>query len=251
MIRLVISCMLIYVGTCMSTVDKIMQGLNDPPIPMSNSKELHAQNWIQETAGKTLFLNFCEPYLPKCRHLRPIWNRFAAEYKDDPNILVGHVDCENKGRAICKKYNIGHIKPEIRYGHPENLKKVEEDLREPSEYKLKKAIDKVELVCSIQNLKACSEIDKHRIVSLAKLSVRELTARVRRYHVQQDNITATFKNDSLALKQQYYDLEERYNEDLKTLHDKNYIHLIQDVLSKLIGEIDPMLLAKDEISSDL
>ena len=250
MFRLFIFCMLIYVGMCMTTVDKIMHGLNDPPIPVSNSIELDAKNWIKKTAGKTLFVYFCEPYLPNCRRLRPIWNKAAKKYKDHPDILMAHVNCETKGKAICKKFNIGRIKPEIRYGHPENLKKVEEDLRDPTEQKLEQFVSNMDLVCSIQNLKACSTVDKHRIVSLAKLSVRELTARVRTYHREQDNITQTFKNDSIALKHQYYALEEQYHKDLDELHDKNYIHLIQDVLSKLVGDIDPMLLAADKLSAE-
>jgi len=249
MFRLVVFCILATIGFSNNI---------DLGLPVSNSFELHAKNWIKKTAGKTLFVNFCETFYPECRQLRSIWDKAAEEYKDHPDLLMAHIDCSGKGRAICKKFNIGKHYPEYRFGHPENLIKnvinltnPVTDLREPTPKKLINFASQIKFVCSIQNLKACSEVDKHRIVSLAQLSIRELTARVRTFHKDQDIITQIFRNNSLALKEQYNVLEKQYFQDLETLHDKNYIHLIQDVLSRLIGEIDPKLLVADELSDEM
>ena len=215
----------------------------------TNSLELHPKNWIKATGGKTLFVKFCYTFLPSCKILHSTWENIAKPFQDHPDILVGHINCDKEGKPICRKFHVSVSRPDFRYGHAENLKKM--DINEPTFQQLQTFVSELKLICSIQNVKGCSEEEKTNIVQFAMLPIEELTSKLIKYHTEQKQLIETFKDDSLALKQQYYDLEARHHQDLDELHDTHHIHLIQDVLSRLVGEMEPELLVTNKFNTEL
>ena len=215
----------------------------------SNSIELHPKNWIKVTGGKTLFVKFCYTFLPSCKMLHSTWENLAGPFKDHPDILIGHINCDKQGKPICKKFHASISRPEIRYGHAENLKKI--DMNEPNFRQLQTLVSELKLICSIQNVKGCSDEERKKILNLASLPIQALTSKLVKYHQAQKQTIETFKDDSFALKQQYYALEEQHQQNLDQLHGTHDVHLIQDVLSKLVGEVEPELLVTNEFKNEL
>lgn len=82
--------------------------------------EITMANFEAKTQGKQVFLLFCHPSGRFCRNMNRDWDKLIGDFKDNENLLVGSVDCQYNGRALCDVMKIQGW-PIIKYGDPEDL----------------------------------------------------------------------------------------------------------------------------------
>eukprot|EP00930_Biecheleria_cincta_P091585 TRINITY_DN81189_c0_g1_i1.p1 TRINITY_DN81189_c0_g1~~TRINITY_DN81189_c0_g1_i1.p1 ORF type:complete len:239 (-),score=64.37 TRINITY_DN81189_c0_g1_i1:325-999(-) len=81
---------------------------------------LTEDNWDELTEEMPVFVRFCRPESEKCQELQPTWDQLVKKYKENPNILVGDVDCSGTGKSLCKTLGVNSV-PAIKQGDPDNL----------------------------------------------------------------------------------------------------------------------------------
>jgi len=65
---------------------------------------LTKENFAEKTKTGVAFVKFYAPWCGHCKRLAPTWEQLAQAFKDNDNVLIGHVDCtagDNAHRELC------------------------------------------------------------------------------------------------------------------------------------------------------
>lgn len=84
-------------------------GSEDGKVPVAeevvvNVVKLNKDNFEKEIGSGVAFVKFFAPWCGHCKRLAPTWQELAGKYKDNKDIMIGHVDCtenDNENKAIC------------------------------------------------------------------------------------------------------------------------------------------------------
>lgn len=84
-------------------------GSEDGKVPVAeevavNVVKLNKDNFEKEVASGVAFVKFFAPWCGHCKRLAPTWEELAGKYKDNKDVMIGHVDCtenDNENKAIC------------------------------------------------------------------------------------------------------------------------------------------------------
>lgn len=66
--------------------------------------KLDQNNFESETKSGVAFVKFFAPWCGHCKRLAPTWEELAKKYKDNEDVIIGHVDCtagDNMNRPLC------------------------------------------------------------------------------------------------------------------------------------------------------
>uniref|UniRef100_A0A7S2KB60 Thioredoxin domain-containing protein n=1 Tax=Leptocylindrus danicus TaxID=163516 RepID=A0A7S2KB60_9STRA len=88
--------------------------------PLAEPEILTAENYVEKTAGKTIFVKFFSPKCEHCVTMAPIWEGLAKQYGKKRHGMIAAVDCSGEGRELCVKNKITNM-PAVLWGDPDNL----------------------------------------------------------------------------------------------------------------------------------
>merc|ERR1712051_848689 len=74
------------------------------PAAASPVAKLGKDNFDAEVKTGVAFVKFYAPWCGHCKRLAPTWEKLAEKFKDNENVVIGHVDCtagDNAHRALC------------------------------------------------------------------------------------------------------------------------------------------------------
>jgi len=72
--------------------------------PETQVVRLDKDNFEEKTKTGVAFVKFYAPWCGHCKRLAPTWEKLAEKFKDNENVVIGHVDCtagDNAHRALC------------------------------------------------------------------------------------------------------------------------------------------------------
>jgi thiol-disulfide isomerase/thioredoxin len=206
--------------------------------------ELTADNFAKETAGKAVFIKFMAPWCGHCKSLKPAWTKLEAAFAGNAKTVVGVVDCDGTGKALCETHGIEGF-PSLKHGSAENL----EDYDGEREFdELKTFADALKLPCGPSTLDNCSEEDKKDIEVLQKLSLEELKVKVDAETEELKKIDAAHEAEVDLLQGKYDALEAKRITDTKAVTDKSSKNLKKVYVSK--GGVLPKKTSAEDMAED-
>jgi thiol-disulfide isomerase/thioredoxin len=140
-----------------------------------SSVDLTADNFNEQTAGKTVFIKFYSPSCGHCQELAPKWDQMAKEWVEHDQGLVGAVDCSVEGK-LCTSLKFTGL-PTLLYGEPSASGVLLQEYSEDKTYEAMSEFAKTTLsktLCSPVNLEACEEKERNQMMYFLSLGAWEL-----------------------------------------------------------------------------
>jgi len=177
-------------------------------IAAANGIELTPDNWDAETAGKTVFLKMFAPWCGHCKKMKPDWDKLMDEFKDNPKILVGDVDCTADGKPLCDSAGVKGF-PTLKHGDPSNL----EDYQGGRDFSsLQKFAKEFKPVCSPTNIDLCDDDKKAEIKKFQDMPTSELDALIEAEEKKLEDAEEEFKAAVQELQDKYQSLSTEKDE---------------------------------------
>jgi len=169
-------------------------------------RELTAENWERETAGKIVFVMFFAPWCSHCKDIKPDWDKLMRNWNRGDRArtsLVADVDCIGAGKALCDLFGVEGF-PTIKWGNPAAL----EDYEGGRDYEGLEAFanEKLMPVCGPTNLDFCDEETKARIAGLIAMPGDELQARIEEGKDEINQARVTFEEEVKKLEETFQQL---------------------------------------------
>jgi len=122
-------------------------------IPPSAVHKLTAENYVEKTNGKTVFIKFFAPWCGYCKQMAPHWEKLGHEWANKTFALIAEVDCTTEGK-MCDEQNIQGY-PTVKYGDPGDL----DDYYGMKEFDQLSSFAKENLkpLCSMSQMHRCNE----------------------------------------------------------------------------------------------
>ena len=174
-------------------------------LAVCNAVELTADNWDVETAGKTIFVKFFAPWCGHCQKIKPHWDRITDEFADSETVLIGGVDCDGEGKALCDKNGVQSY-PTLKYGDPFDLKPYEGEGRPFVMYTF---ANELKPMCSPANVDLCDAERKAVIEKYQAMSAEELDSAINDEIKELDAANETLQN-----------ARDEHKDRVQKLHDK-------------------------------
>jgi len=197
--------------------------------------DLTADNFNEETKGKSVFIKFYSPWCENCTDMDPAWRELAEIYESIDTAVIADVDCHGPGEDLCIKLNIDDNFPTLMYGDPENLKHYTGSL----EYYALVVFAgiNVEPICGPANKHLCTADEKKKVESMLALGINSLREKIDSVESEIHSTGSKFEDEIEKL---YEDIEGKYNalllekeKSLDDLREKNDIGLMRTVLDHL------------------
>jgi thiol-disulfide isomerase/thioredoxin len=136
---------------------------------------LNAENMVEMTEGKSIFVMFFAPWDEVSQAMAPDFERLAADWEGHAVGLVAEVDCTGEtSEGICDDYEIADL-PTIYYGDRTSPELYEGERT----YEAMSAFAKEHIsnpACSLKQTEYCSDDQKQLLVELQKKTKQELEA---------------------------------------------------------------------------
>ena len=189
---------------------------------------LDKNTFAQETAGKIVFIKFFAPWCGHCKSMALDWEKLAAEYSDNKDVLIAEVDCTtDDGESLCAEVDVNGF-PTLKYGDPLALEEYDggrdyDSLKSFSMEHLKPS-------CSPQNLDICDEVKLAAILKFQQMSTEVLQQELDAYNKEMENIDQWFEEEENKLQDAYEKLHEDANAKKYDLKETKMANLMKAVL---------------------
>ena len=181
------------------------------------SVELNRSNWDEITKGKPLFIKFCTQSCAHCKEMKIAWEVLEEEWEDNPDAIIGTIDCD-VDTYLCEEFKINGT-PTILYGDRNNLGEYAGD---KSFSKMNKFAKQVLVpTCSPENLDACNEIDRERIVTWVAMPLNAIEEMIKKLKEEENNAKEVFDSEMAKLQTVY--------DNLNNLHVLNKASLQKNI----------------------
>jgi len=144
----------------------------------ASAVELTEDNWVEETAGKVVFIKFHASWCGHCRKIKPDWDKLMRNWNKGERFktaMVGDVECTGAGKSICSERGINKY-PKLLWGDADNLEPYAGDRDYES---LKKfAFGNLKPSCSPSHQSLCSDKEKEALTAFMALPKSELAQQI-------------------------------------------------------------------------
>lgn len=166
--------------------------------------ELNDETYDATTEGKLAFIKFYAPWCGHCKAMASDWEKLAAEYDGNDDIIIAEVDCTaDDSEDICDDENIEGF-PTIKYGDPTFL----EDYEGERTYQDLSAFAKEHLKpsCSLKSTHLCSRIELTKFQAYLKMSVEDIEEAIEAINETIDALNEAMDEAIERLEQAYEEL---------------------------------------------
>lgn len=145
--------------------------------------------------------------------MKPDWDKLQKEYKGNPKILIGDVDCTAEGKPLCDANGVKGY-PTIKHGDPANLEDYEggRDLKS-----LQKFASELKPLCSPAALELCDDEQKAEIEKIQAMSDAELDAKIAEQDKKAEDAETLFKTELDKLQATYKELQDAKEKALEEI----------------------------------
>jgi len=196
-----------------------------------NAIELTGDNYVEMTAGKTVFIKFYAPWCGHCKAMANDWDTLTAAFEGHEVALIGEVDCTDTANdELCEAFNVEGF-PTLMWGEsssPENYE-LGRDLQS-----LKAFADEfvTKPVCSVIKIDHCSEEEKAAITAAEAKTDEELQESAKAVGKLANAAEDEFDAAVNEIQEQYEKLSNEFSGAVEKIKKENNYKFIVQVMRK-------------------
>jgi thiol-disulfide isomerase/thioredoxin len=172
--------------------------------------QLTADNFVEKTTNKVVFIKFATSWCEHCKRLVPFWKQLDDAFENGDyheNALIGEIDCgANADQALCNELEINGY-PALRWGDATLGLRDYHDDHKGLDFEAfdEFARERVKPVCGPRNLDECGPSMRRKLEEVMAMPTSELEDAIAQREKENEDAQKAYRDVKKALMAQYAD----------------------------------------------